>query len=373
MKKAIVTGITGQDGSYLAEILLKKGYQVHGIIRRSSSFNTARIDHLYNDKEIFNKKLFLHYGDLVDTSNLNRLLEKIEPDEIYNLAAQSHVKVSFEIPDYTAQVDALGTLRFLDAIREVGLKQVKFYQASTSELYGKVKEVPQDENTPFYPRSPYGVAKLYGYWIIVNYREAYNIFACNGILFNHESPRRGETFVTRKITRAAGRIIAGLQQGLTLGNLDAKRDWGFAPEYCEGMWRILNYKNAEDFVLATGETHTVKEFTENAFVNIGIELEWKGEKENEKGFIKKIDLTVAENLVESGKEKFNYQLKNTLKIGDEIIGIDPNYYRPTEVDLLIGNPAKAEKELNWKTKTKFEDLVHLMVKADLAKILKRGF
>lgn len=373
MKKVIVTGITGQDGSYLAEILLKKGYQVHGIIRRSSSFNTARIDHLYNDKAILNKKLFLHYGDLVDTSNLNRLLEKIEPDEIYNLAAQSHVKVSFEIPDYTAQVDALGTLRFLDAIREVGLKQVKFYQASTSELYGKVREVPQDENTPFYPRSPYGVAKLYGYWIIVNYREAYDIFACNGILFNHESPRRGETFVTRKITRAAGRIIAGLQQKLTLGNLDAKRDWGFAPEYCEGMWKILNHKNAEDFVLATGETHTVREFTENAFTNIGIELEWKGERENEKGIIKKIDLTVAENLVESEKDKFNYKLKNTLKIGDEIIGIDPNYYRPTEVDLLIGNPAKAEKELNWKTKTKFEDLVHLMVKADLAKILKRGF
>ncbi len=373
MKKAIITGITGQDGSYLTEILLEKGYQVHGIIRRSSSFNTARIDHLYNDKEILNKKLFLHYGDLVDTSNLNRVLEKIEPDEIYNLAAQSHVKVSFEIPDYTAQVDALGTLRFLDAIREVGLKQVKFYQASTSELYGKVREVPQDENTPFYPRSPYGVAKLYSYWIIVNYREAFNIFASNGILFNHESPRRGETFVTRKITRAAGRIVAGLQQGLTLGNLDAKRDWGFAPEYCEGMWRILNYKNAEDFVLATGETHTVKEFIENTFANVGIELEWKGEGENEKGIIKKIDLTIAENLVEYEKENFNYQLKNTLKTGDEIIGIDPNYYRPTEVDMLIGNPVKAEKVLGWKAKTKFEDLVHLMVKSDLMKTLKRGF
>lgn len=373
MKKAIITGITGQDGSYLTEVLLEKGYQVHGIIRRSSSFNTARIDHLYNDKEILNKKLFLHYGDLVDTSNLNRVLEKIEPDEIYNLAAQSHVKVSFEIPDYTAQVDALGTLRFLDAIREVGLKQVKFYQASTSELYGKVREVPQDENTPFYPRSPYGVAKLYSYWIIVNYREAFNIFASNGILFNHESPRRGETFVTRKITRAAGRIVAGLQQGLTLGNLDAKRDWGFAPEYCEGMWRILNYKNAEDFVLATGETHTVKEFIENTFANVGIELEWKGEGENEKGIIKKIDLTIAENLVEYEKENFNYQLKNTLKTGDEIIGIDPNYYRPTEVDMLIGNPVKAEKVLGWKAKTKFEDLVHLMVKSDLTKTLKRGF
>ena len=373
MKKAIITGITGQDGSYLAEILLEKGYQVHGIIRRSSSFNTARIDHLYNNKEILNKKLFLHYGDLVDTSNLNRLLEKIEPDEIYNLAAQSHVKVSFEIPDYTAQVDALGTLRFLDAIREVGLKQVKFYQASTSELYGKVREVPQDEKTPFYPRSPYGVAKLYGYWIIVNYREAYDIFACNGILFNHESPRRGETFVTRKITRAAGRIVSGMQQKITLGNLDAKRDWGFAPEYCEGMWRILNHNKAEDFVLATGETHTVREFTEKTFTNLGVEINWQGEGENERGVIKNIDLSVAENLVDGEKDKFNYDLKNNLKPGDEIIGIDPNYYRPTEVDLLIGNPEKAEKVLNWKAQTKFEDLISLMTKADLIKMLKRGF
>lgn len=373
MKKAIITGITGQDGSYLAEILLEKGYQVHGIIRKSSSFNTARIDHLYNDKEILNKKLFLHYGDLVDTSNLNRLLEKIEPDEIYNLAAQSHVKVSFEIPDYTAQVDALGTLRFLDAIREVGLKQVKLYQASTSELFGKVKEVPQDENTPFYPRSPYGVAKLYGYWIIVNYREAYNIFASNGILFNHESPRRGETFVTRKITRAAGRIVSGMQKKLTLGNMDSKRDWGFAPEYCEGMWRILNHEVAGDFVLATGETHTVREFTEKTFTNLGVEIEWQGEAENEKGVIKSIDISVAENLVNPEKDKFNYDLKNSLKLGEEIVGIDPNYYRPTEVELLIGNPVKAEKELGWKAKTKFEDLVSLMVKADLIKILKRGF
>jgi len=247
-KKALITGITGQDGSYLTEILLEKEYEVHGIIRRSSSFNTGRIDHLYSNPEILNKKLFLHYGDLVDTSNLNRLLEKIEPDEIYNLAAQSHVKVSFEVPDYTGQVDALGTLRFLDAIREVGLREVKFYQASTSELYGKVQEVPQSETTPFYPRSPYGVAKLYGYWIIVNYREAYDIFASNGILFNHESPRRGETFVTRKITRAASRIVAGMQPVLSLGNLHSKRDWGYAPEYCEGMWRILNQKKAEDFV-----------------------------------------------------------------------------------------------------------------------------
>ncbi|PIW69714.1 MAG: GDP-mannose 4,6-dehydratase [Ignavibacteriales bacterium CG12_big_fil_rev_8_21_14_0_65_30_8] len=373
MKKAIITGITGQDGSYLAEILLEKGYEVHGIIRRSSSFNTSRIDHLYNDKKILNRKLFLHYGDLVDTSNLNRLLEKIEPDEIYNLAAQSHVKVSFEIPDYTAQVDALGTLRFLDAIREVGLKKVKFYQASTSELYGKVREIPQSENTPFYPRSPYGVAKLYGYWIIVNYREAYDIFACNGILFNHESPRRGETFVTRKITRAAGKILAGLQNRITLGNLDAKRDWGFAPEYCEGMWRILNHKTAEDFVLATGETHTVREFTEKTFSNLGVEIKWFGKGEKERGVIKNIDFTVAEKLVKSEKDRFNFSLSKKLKKGDEIVGIDPNYYRPTEVDLLIGNPAKAKKVLGWKAKTKFEDLVAIMVKADMIKILKRGF
>ncbi|MGE5363630.1 MAG: GDP-mannose 4,6-dehydratase, partial [Bacteroidota bacterium] len=296
MKKALITGITGQDGSYLTEILLEKGYEVHGIIRRSSSFNTARIDHLYANPEISGKTLFLHYGDLVDTSNLNRLLEKIAPDEIYNLGAQSHVKVSFEVPDYTAQVDALGTLRFLDAIRETGLtREVKLYQASTSELYGKVQEVPQSETTPFYPRSPYGVAKLYGYWIIVNYREAYDIFACNGILFNHESPRRGETFVTRKITRAAARIALGLQDKLVLGNLNAKRDWGYAPEYCEGMWRILQHDKPEDFVLATGETHTVREFTELTFKELGIELEWQGENENEKGIIRSISESVAAN------------------------------------------------------------------------------
>jgi len=259
MKKALITGITGQDGSYLAELLLEKNYEVHGIIRRSSSFNTGRIDHLYNDPEIMGKKLFLHYGDVTDTSNLNRLLEKIEPEEIYNLAAQSHVKVSFEVPEYTAEVDAVGTLRFLDAIRETGLKS-KFYQASTSELFGKVQEIPQTEKTPFYPRSPYGVAKLYGYWIIVNYREAYNLYACNGILFNHESPRRGETFVTRKITLAAARIKLGLQKQLSLGNLNAKRDWGYAPEYCEGMWRMLQQEHPEDYVLATGETHPVREF-----------------------------------------------------------------------------------------------------------------
>ena len=347
MKKALISGITGQDGSYLTEILLDKGYEVHGIIRRSSSFNTKRIDHLYADKDVIDKKLFLHFGDLVDTSSLNRLLEKIEPDEIYNLAAQSHVKVSFEVPDYTAQVDALGTLRFLDAIRETGLRKVKFYQASTSELYGKVQEVPQTETTPFYPRSPYGVAKIYGYWIVVNYREAYDIFASNGILFNHESPRRGETFVTRKITRAVARIKHGLQKSLHMGNLDAKRDWGYAPEYCEGMWRILQQNKAEDFVLATGETHSVREFIELAFKEIGTTIVWKGKGANE-----------------VGKDK---------KTGDVIVEIDKSYFRPTEVDLLIGDPTKAKKKLGWKPKTTFEELVTIMVKADCDSVKKKGY
>ena len=374
MKRALITGITGQDGSYLTEILLGKGYEVHGIIRKSSSFNTGRIDHLYSDKNILNKKMFLHYGDLVDTSNLNRLLEKIEPDEIYNLAAQSHVKVSFEIPDYTGQVDALGTLRFLDAIREVGLGKVKFYQASTSELFGKVREVPQKETTPFYPRSPYGVAKLYGFWIIVNYREAYNIFASNGILFNHESPRRGETFVTRKITRAVVRIATGIQKALLLGNLDAKRDWGFAPEYCEGMWRILQHDKAEDFVLATGETHTVKEFVEKSFKAGGIELAWEGRGVDKKGKVKKINWEAAKKLVgEDVYSKCRFPLTSKLKIGDVVIAVDPNYYRPTEVDLLIGDPSKARKLLGWKAKTKFDDLIMLMVKSDLEKVLMRGY
>ena len=375
MKKALITGITGQDGSYLTELLLEKGYEIHGIIRRSSSFNTGRIDHLYNDSKILNQKLFLHYGDLVDTSNLNRLLEKTEPDEIYNLAAQSHVKVSFQVPDYTAQVDALGTLRFLDAIREVGLRKVKFYQASTSELYGKAQQIPQDERTPFYPRSPYGVAKLYGYWIIVNYREAYNIFASNGILFNHESPRRGETFVSRKITRAASRIVAGLQKQLTLGNLNAKRDWGYAPEYCEGMWKILQHKEADDFVLATGETHTVREFAELTFKHLGIELLWKGKGENEKGIINSIDINKAKKLIGyiSNKKSYLKDFTTRLKKGNILVSIDPNYYRPTEVDLLIGDPSKAKKVLGWKAKTKFEDLVKLMIKTDLDKVLRRGF
>ncbi len=381
MKKALITGITGQDGSYLTEILLEKDYEVHGIIRKSSSFNTGRIDHLFNNEEIYNKKLFLYYGDLVDTSSIHRLLEKVEPDEIYNLAAQSHVKVSFEVPDYTAQVDALGTLRFLDAIREVGLgRKVKFYQASTSELFGKVHEVPQNENTPFYPRSPYGVAKLYGFWIVKNYREAYNLFAANGILFNHESPRRGETFVTRKITRAAARIVLGLQEKLLLGNLNAKRDWGFAPEYCEGMWRILQQEEPEDFVLATGETHTVREFCDLAFGELGIELEWSGENENEKGIVKTIrssellSLEVKKRTMNSESRTPNSEQSTlNLEAGTVIIEINQNYFRPTEVDLLIGNPKKAKEKLKWEAKTKFEDLVKLMAKEDFKKVLKRGF
>jgi len=346
MKKALITGITGQDGSYLAELLLDNGYEVHGIIRRSSSFNTGRIDHLYNNPEISRKKLFLHYGDLTDTSNLNRLLEKVVPDEIYNLAAQSHVKVSFEVPEYTAEVDAVGTLRFLDAIRETGLK-TKFYQASTSELYGKVQAIPQNENTPFYPRSPYGVAKMYAYWIVVNYREAYDIFACNGILFNHESPRRGETFVTRKITRAAARIKHGIEEKLLLGNLNAKRDWGYAPEYVEGMWRMMQLNRPDDFVLATGESHTVREFTDLAFKELDMELEWVGQGVEEKGVCKKTGKTYVE--------------------------VDERYYRPTEVDILIGDASKAKEKLGWKPEIKFEQLVRLMVKADYDKVKKRGF
>jgi len=345
-KIALLTGITGQDGSYLAELLLEKGYEVHGVIRRSSSFNTGRIDHIYNDPKFAGSKFFLHYGDVTDTSNINRLLEKIEPNEIYNLAAQSHVKVSFEVPEYTAEVDAVGTLRFLDAIRETGIK-AKFYQASTSELYGKVQEIPQTEKTPFYPRSPYGVAKLYGYWIIVNYREAYDLFACNGILFNHESPRRGETFVTRKITMAAAKIKLGLQDKLTLGNLNSKRDWGYAPEYVEGMWRMLQRDTPEDFVLATGETHEVRKFVDAAFNELGIELRWEGEGENEKGIEK--------------------------ATGKVLVSVDPKYYRPTEVDLLIGDASKAKQMLGWEAKTKFADLARLMAKADFELVKKRGY
>ncbi|HWQ82837.1 MAG TPA: GDP-mannose 4,6-dehydratase [Ignavibacteria bacterium] len=370
-KTALITGITGQDGSYLTEMLLDKGYIVHGIIRRSSSFNTGRIDHLYCNDKILDKTMFLHYGDVTDTSNLNRLLEKTQPDEIYNLAAQSHVKVSFEIPEYTAEVDAMGTLRFLDAIREAGLK-TKFYQASTSELYGKVQQIPQNEDTPFYPRSPYGVAKIYGYWIVKNYREAYNLYACNGILFNHESPRRGETFVTRKITRAVSRIICGLQKNFSLGNLNAKRDWGYAPEYCEGMWRMLQQDSPDDFVLATGETHTVREFVELAFRNAGIEIEWRGEKENEKGIVKSFNADVGGN-PESMGELYHKLLEKYIKIGDTVVNVDRNYYRPTEVDLLIGDATKAKKILGWEPKIKFEELVKLMITSDIEKVLKRGF
>ena len=398
-RKALITGITGQDGSYLTELLLEKGYEVHGIIRRSSSFNTQRIDHLYGNPEVSGKTLFLHYGDVVDTSNLNRLLEKIEPDEIYNLAAQSHVKVSFEVPDYTAQVDALGTLRFLDAIRETGLgKETKFYQASTSELYGKVQEVPQTETTPFYPRSPYGVAKLYGFWIVKNYREAYNLYACNGILFNHESPRRGETFVTRKITRAATKIVLGLQDKLTLGNLNAKRDWGYAPEYCEGMWRILQSDKADDYVLATGKTTTVRDFVTESFENLGVELDWQGEEEKECGVIKTFDKEKFENIrsnfnhdeIKSPFYKFDKGVivKKTDKTklegkreinlekmlsGKTIVEVSPSYYRPTEVELLIGNPAKAEQQLGWKPNTELDDLIKIMTKADLDFAIRKGF
>ena len=371
-KIALITGITGQDGSYLAEILLEKGYVVHGIIRRSSSFNTGRIDHLYSDKNILDTKLFLHYGDVTDTSNLNRLLEKTQPDEIYNLAAQSHVKVSFEVPEYTAEVDAVGTLRFLDAIRETGLK-TKFYQASTSELYGKVQEIPQNEKTPFYPRSPYGVAKIYGFWIVVNYREAYNLFACNGILFNHESPRRGETFVTRKITRAVSRIVCGNQKKLLLGNLNAKRDWGYAPEYCEGMWRMLQNKEPEDFVLATGETHTVREFVDLSFKSLGIELEWRGSNANEKGIINNVNVDLIIEGLNDVKPMLQDTLLKYIKKGEVVVEVDKNYYRPTEVDLLIGDASKAERILNWKPKTKFEDLVKIMINADFEKVLKRGY
>jgi GDPmannose 4,6-dehydratase len=346
MKTALITGITGQDGSYLAELLLEKNYIVHGVIRRSSSFNTGRIDHLFNDPAVLNHSLFLHYGDLTDSSNLNRLLEKIQPDEVYNLAAQSHVKVSFEVPEYTAEVDAIGTLRFLDAIKETGVT-TKFYQASTSELYGKVREIPQSETTPFYPRSPYAVAKIYGYWIVVNYREAYNLFACNGILFNHESPRRGETFVTRKITRAAARIRHGLQDCLVLGNLDAKRDWGFAPEYVDAMWRMLQQDAPDDYVVATGETHSVREFTQVAFDELGITLEWEGE-----------------GVGETGRDAVT---------GNNLVRINPAYFRPTEVDLLIGDPGKAKAKLGWEPKVTFEELARLMARVDYEKVQKRGF
>lgn len=345
MKKiALISGITGQDGSYLTELLLEKDYEVHGIIRRSSSFNTFRIDHIYNNPDYLNKRFFLHYGDLTDSSNLNRVVEKVQPTEIYNLGAQSHVQVSFEVPEYTAEVDGVGTLRFLDAIKETGIK-TRFYQASTSELYGKVQEIPQTEKTPFYPRSPYAAAKLYAYWVVINYREAYNVFASNGILFNHESERRGKTFVTRKITVAASKIMTGQQEKIMLGNLDSKRDWGYAPEYVEGMWRMMQADEPDDFVLATNETHTIREFIEETFKVLGEVIIWSGKGINEKGILK--------------------------STGKEIIGIDPRYFRPTEVDILIGDPAKAKAILGWVPKTTFKELVKIMVESDFEKAKKR--
>jgi GDPmannose 4,6-dehydratase len=324
VKKALVTGITGQDGSYLAELLLAKGYEVHGIIRRASTFNTERIDHLYQDPHINGVRLFLHYGDIADSTNLIRLLYRIQPDEIYHLAAQSHVRVSFDIPEYTGDVTGLGTVRILEAIRETGLK-ARFYQASSSEMYGQAKEIPQRETTPFYPRSPYGAAKVYAYWVTVNYRESYGLFACNGILFNHESPRRGETFVTRKVSRAVARIQAGMDNELYLGNLEAKRDWGYAKEYVEAIWLMLQQDRPDDYIIATGEAHSVREFVEEAFSYVG--LDWRK-------YVKK----------------------------------DPKYYRPSEVDLLIGDPSKAKRVLEWEAKTRFRDLIRLMVDADIAAV-----
>lgn len=350
MKVALITGINGQDGSYLAELLLEKGYEVHGIIRRSSTFNTERIEHLYIEsliKDLHNKQqIKLHYGDMTDSTNLIRLVQQIKPDEIYNLAAQSHVKVSFELPEYTAETDGIGTLRLLEAVRICGLEEkTKIYQASTSELYGKVQEIPQTETTPFYPRSPYGVAKIYAFWITKNYRESYNIFAVNGILFNHESERRGETFVTRKITLAAARIKHGLQEKLYLGNLNSLRDWGYAKDYVECMWLMLQQDVPEDYVIATGEQHSVREFCELAFNEVGVEIIWEGKEENEKGICK--------------------------ATGKTIIEVDPNYYRPAEVETLLGNPAKAKQNLGWNpNRTSFEELVKIMVQHDLDYVKK---
>jgi GDPmannose 4,6-dehydratase len=346
MKKvAFITGITGQDGAYLAELLLKKDYIVHGLKRRSSSFNTGRIDHLYQDPHVNKRNFILHHGDLTDSTNLIRIIQEIQPDEIYNLAAQSHVQVSFETPEYTANADGLGTLRILEAIRLLNMSdKTKFYQASTSELYGMVQEVPQNEKTPFYPRSPYAVAKLYGYWITINYREAYNLYACNGILFNHESPVRGETFVTRKITRAVARISMGTQERVYLGNLDAKRDWGHASDFVEGMWRMLQQEEPEDFVLATGVTTTIREFTERAFAEVGITLEWSGSGVDEKG--------------------------RDAKSGNILVSIDHAYFRPTEVDLLIGDASKAREKLGWQPTCNLQQMIEEMVKADLEEARK---
>ena len=366
MKVALITGITGQDGAYLAEFLLKKGYMVHGLKRRSSLFNTDRIDHLYQDPHEKNVNLKLHYGDLTDSSNLIRIIQETQPDEIYNLAAMSHVHVSFEMPEYTANADGIGTLRILEAIRICGLThKTKIYQASTSELYGLVQAVPQSETTPFYPRSPYAVAKLYAYWITVNYREAYNMFASNGILFNHESPIRGETFVTRKITRAAAKIALGLQDKLFLGNLNAQRDWGHAKDYVEAMWLILQQKKAEDFVIATGITTHVREFVRMAFNELGIMLDFKGSDENEIGYVIGFDNEKLEQL------KLSEVCK--LKIGDDIIAVDPRYFRPTEVDLLVGDPTKSMTQLGWKPKYDLKSLIEDMVKSDFRLMQKDKF
>lgn len=356
MKKALITGITGQDGAYLAELLLKKGYEVHGIKRRSSLFNTGRIDHFYEDPHVPHRHLTLHYGDLTDSTNLIRIIQEVQPDEIYNLAAMSHVHVSFETPEYTANADGIGTLRILEAVRLLGLvEKTKIYQASTSELYGLVQAVPQSETTPFYPRSPYAVAKMYAYWITVNYREAYNMYACNGILFNHESPNRGETFVTRKITRAVAKIALGFQETLYLGNMNSKRDWGHAKDYVEGMWLILQQEKPEDFVLATGITTEIRDFVRMAFAEVGIELGFRGEAENEEGFV------VANN------GKFN------VEIGKVVVKVDPRYYRPTEVDLLIGDPTKANTKLGWKPKYTLAEMVKEMVASDIVIFEKERF
>ncbi len=355
MKRALITGVTGQDGAYLAEFLLSKGYEVHGIKRRASSFNTRRVDHLYRDPHETDVRFSMHYGDLTDATNLIRIVQEVRPDEIYNLAAQSHVQVSFETPEYTANSDALGTLRILEAIRILGLEgNTRFYQASTSEMYGKVQEIPQKESTPFYPRSPYGAAKVYAYWITVNYREAYRMFACNGILFNHESPVRGETFVTRKITRAVARIRLGLQDVLYLGNLNSQRDWGYAGDYVEAMWLMLQQQTPEDFVIATGKAHSVREFVEKAFETIGIHLVWKNSGIEEIGVIDSVSLT--DNCP---------SLKKPPESGQAVVSIDPRYFRPAEVDFLLGDPTKAQTILGWRSKIDFDELIRIMVEKDM--------
>lgn len=353
---ALITGITGQDGSYLAELLLERGYVVHGIKRRSSLFNTERIDHLYEDRHVDTARLFLHYGDLTDSSNLTRIISECQPDEVYNLGAQSHVAVSFESPEYTADVDALGALRLLEAIRFLGLeKKTRYYQASTSELYGLVQEVPQKETTPFYPRSPYGVAKLYAYWITVNYREAYGMYACNGILFNHESERRGETFVTRKISRGLAGLVTGLQDCLYMGNLDAKRDWGHAKDYVEMQWRMLQQESAEDFVIATGQQLSVREFIERSALQLGVKLRWEGKGVDEVGIVE----SIVPGVVEAEEMRINQ--------GDQVVRVDPNYYRPAEVETLLGDPTKAHEKLGWKPTTSIDEMVKEMVLHDLDK------